>query len=111
MRNSSLVPKLGKNTAAFPMNGIRDCFPAGPLLVVVDSGCAEPTLAGFADPGTFANDKAGGRALLIVFTHEIIGHMSGIVCSRAGEGSHHDSVGQQEVTEPAWLQQWLRNCV
>ena len=93
MRNSSLVPKLGKDAATLRMNGIGYCFPAGPLLAVVDSGCAEPTLAVFADPGTFADDKAGRRALLIVFAHEIIGHMPRIVCSPAGEGSHHDSVG------------------
>ena len=93
MRNSSLVPELGKDAAALPMNGIGYCFPASPLLAVVDSGCTEPTLAVFADPCTFANDKAGGRALLIVLAHEIIGHMPGIVCSPARKGGHHDAVG------------------
>jgi len=63
MRNSSLVPKLGKDAAALRMNGIGDCFPASSLLA--------------------------------------------IACSPWGEGSHHHSVGWQEVTEPAWLQQWL----
>ena len=111
MRNSSLVPKLGKDAAALRMHGIGYCFPACPLLAIVNSGCAEPTLAIFADPGTFADDKAGGGALLIIFAHEIIGQMPRIACSPAREGSHHDSVGEQEVTEPAWLQQWLRNLV
>jgi hypothetical protein len=60
---------------------------------MVNSGCAEPTLAICADPGTFADDKAGRGALLIVFAHEIIGQMPGIACAPAGEGSHHDSVG------------------
>jgi len=111
MRNSSLMPKLGKDAAALTMNGIGYCFPASPLLAVVDPGCAVPTLAVFADPDTFADDEPRRRALLIVFAHEIIGHMSRIVCSPAGERGHHDSVGQQEVTEPVWLQQWLRNLV
>jgi hypothetical protein len=72
MRNSSLVPKLGKDAAALRMNGIGYCFPTAPLLVVVDSGCAEPTLAVFADPGAFPDDEACRRALLIVLAHEII---------------------------------------
>ncbi len=93
MRNSSLVPKLGKDAAALRMNGVGYCFPVGPMLAIVNSWCAEPTLAIFADPGTFADDKAGRRALLIVFAHEIIGHMPRIVCSAARGGSHHDSVG------------------
>ena len=84
---------LGKDAAALRMNGIGYCFPAAPLLVVVDSGCAEPTLAIFADPGTFADDESCRRALPIVLAHEIIGHMPGIVCSPARKGSHHDSVG------------------
>ena len=109
MRNSSLVPKLGKDAAALPMNGIGYCFPANPLLAVVDSGCAEPTLTVFAYPDTFADDESGRRALLIVFAHEIIGYMPGIMCSPTGERGHHDLVGQQEVTEPLELQQWMWN--
>src|ERR1700733_6468220 len=111
MRNCSLVPKLGKDAAPLRVHGIGYCFPASRLLAIVDSGCAEPTLAIFADPCTFADDKAGRRALLIVFAHQIIGYMPRISCSPAGQGSHHDAVGQQEVTEPAWLQQWWRRLV
>jgi hypothetical protein len=93
MRNRTLMPKLGKDAAALGVNGLGDGFPASPLLAIVNSRCAELTLAIFADPGAFADDQAGRRALLIVLAHQVIGHMPGIACSPTGEGSHHDSVG------------------
>src|SRR5260370_27098984 len=74
------------------MNGICYRFPAGPLLAVVDSSCATPTLAIFTDPDALANDESGRRALLIIFAHEIIGYMPRIMCSPTGERGHHDSV-------------------
>jgi hypothetical protein len=54
---------------------------------------AVPTLPVFANPGTFGDDKAGRRTLLIIFAHEIIGHMPRIICSPVGEGRHHGPVG------------------
>src|SRR5260221_11794208 len=100
MRNSSLVPKLGKDAVALRMNGICYCFPADPLLALVDSGCAEPTLALFADPGTFATDESCRRALPIGFRYEIVGHGPGIVGLPAREGGHHFSGGAPNASGP-----------
>lgn len=98
MSDAAAVPDLAENMAAGRVDRICDLAPLGDLVLAVDTGTSDDSMALIGYLGAFGDDQAGGGALHVIVPHQIGRHtiLAG-ACSR--HRGHRDPVGERERSE------------
>jgi len=81
------------------VDGVGHFSPRLSLLFVVDSRYAVPALRFLTYPGPFADSQPSAGTLSVIFDHELIRNVTRVFGSRAGEGSHDDTISYTQVPE------------
>jgi hypothetical protein len=94
MRLASDVPQLLEDAAALGVDRVGDALPSRDLIIRVDTRRPGITVAAGRDRRRFGHDQAAvGRALGVVFDHEVAGNVAGIG-AHPRQRRHHDAMGQ-----------------
>jgi hypothetical protein len=70
------VHELDENVAAVVVYGLRDALPVGGLLLVEQAGNAGVAQAVGRGRHAFGDDEAGGGALAVVLSHQLVGEVA-----------------------------------
>jgi hypothetical protein len=96
MRRTAHVPELDDDLAAGRVDCVGDPLPPLNLLLVVETGCVDPTGRLLGDDRRLADDQPCRRPLPVVFDHEVVGNPVGTGAT-PGERGHDHAVGQFEI--------------
>lgn len=100
------MPKLGKHFAAFGVYRGDNWFPAFDLLIGVQTWRTIPTAGIDGDGSGLGNDEAAcGSALGVIFQHERIRDVAGLIGAGACEGRHDHTMGECDCAELDWGKQ------
>jgi len=102
--DAAYVHELHEDVAVPVMDGIGDRAPALDLLLVVQAGRVQVTLADGARLSALGDDQPDAGALPVVLRGDVARHLSG-ACAVAGQRSHHDPVGKGHLADLDRLEQ------